>query len=79
LYAIKRPTSENVAVPPITGVYPKVPIGDTVGAIAQTAKAGYVRYIWLSEVCADLQVEYIPSSLADSILPACAHLAPRWR
>ena len=57
-YAIKRPTSEKVADPPITRVDPNVPIEDTVGAIAETAKAGYVRYIWLSEACADLQIEY---------------------
>jgi aryl-alcohol dehydrogenase-like predicted oxidoreductase len=52
LYAIKRPTSENVADPPITRVDPNVPIEDTVGAIAETVKVGYVRYIGLSDACA---------------------------
>jgi aryl-alcohol dehydrogenase-like predicted oxidoreductase len=50
LYAIKRPTSENVADLPIARVDPNVPIEDTVGAIAETVKAGYVRYIGHSEV-----------------------------
>jgi aryl-alcohol dehydrogenase-like predicted oxidoreductase len=50
LYAIKRPTSENVADPPIRRVDPNMPIEDTVGAIAETVKAGYVRYIGLSDV-----------------------------
>ena len=35
------------------GLDPKVPIEDTVGAISDMVKAGYVRYIALSEVGAD--------------------------
>jgi aryl-alcohol dehydrogenase-like predicted oxidoreductase len=70
LYAIKRPTSENVADPPITRVDPNVPIEDTVGAIAETVKAGYVCYMGFLRSArrrsagrpraplADLQIEY---------------------
>jgi aryl-alcohol dehydrogenase-like predicted oxidoreductase len=68
---------------------PEVPIEDTVGAIADMIKAGYVRYIGLSEIGAhtlrraaavhpicDLQIEYslISRGLEDSILPAAREL-----
>ena len=64
---------------------PKVPIEETVGAIAEMIKAGYVRHIALSEVgvdtirrahavhpIADLQIEYslISRSPEESIFPA---------
>ena len=64
---------------------PKVPIEDTVGAIADMVKAGYVRYIGLSEVGAetirraakvhpicDLQIEYslVSRGVEASIIPA---------
>jgi len=63
---------------------PKVPIEDTIGAIADMVKAGYVRHIGLSEVGAetikraakvhpivDLQIEYslISRGIEDAILP----------
>ncbi len=63
---------------------PNVPIEDTVGAIAEMAKAGYVRHIGLSEVgsetvrraaavapISDLQIEYslISRGIEDSVLP----------
>jgi aryl-alcohol dehydrogenase-like predicted oxidoreductase len=66
-----------------------VPIEDTVGAIADSIKAGYVRHIGLSEVGAqtirraaathpisDLQIEYslISRGIEDQILPACRDL-----
>ncbi len=66
-----------------------VPIEDTIGAIADMVKAGYVRYIGLSEVGAetvrraakvhpicDLQIEYSPISRKpeDTIFPALAEL-----
>jgi aryl-alcohol dehydrogenase-like predicted oxidoreductase len=73
LYAIKPPTSENVADLPITRVDPNVPIEDTVGAIAETVKAGYVRYIGHSEVGATTirrAAPCIPCRLADRIFPA---------
>ena len=64
---------------------PGVPIEDTVGAIAEMVKAGYVRHVGLSEVgsetvrraaavapICDLQIEYslISRGIEDSILPA---------
>ena len=66
-----------------------MPIEDTVGAIADMIKAGYVRHIGLSEVGADtirraaathsicdLQVEFslISRGIEDAILPACRDL-----
>jgi pyridoxine 4-dehydrogenase len=68
---------------------PAVPIEDTVGAIADLIKAGYVRYIGLSEVgaktirraqavhpIADLQIEYslISRGIEKEILPVCREL-----
>jgi aryl-alcohol dehydrogenase-like predicted oxidoreductase len=68
---------------------PQVPIEDTVGAIADMVKAGYVRYIGLSEVGAhtlrkaaavhpicDLQIEYslISRGIESAILPTCREL-----
>src|SRR5215471_10618706 len=64
---------------------PNVPIEETVGAIADMVKAGYVRHIGLSEVgvetirraaavhpISDLQIEYslISRGIEDAILPA---------
>jgi aryl-alcohol dehydrogenase-like predicted oxidoreductase len=68
---------------------PSVPIEDTVGAIADMVKAGYVRHIGLSEVGAetirraakvhpivDVQLEYglMSRGIEASILPALAEL-----
>jgi aryl-alcohol dehydrogenase-like predicted oxidoreductase len=68
---------------------PAVPIEDTIGAIADMVKAGYVRYIGLSEVSAetvrraakvhpicDLQIEYSLLSRGPeaTIFPALAQL-----
>ena len=68
---------------------PQVPIEETVGAIAEMIKAGYVRHIGLSEVGAstmrraaaihpicDLQIEYslISRGIEDAILPAAREL-----
>ncbi|HEY4042268.1 MAG TPA: aldo/keto reductase [Rhodopila sp.] len=65
---------------------PDVPIEETVGAIADMVKAGYVRHIGLSEVGAqtirqaaavhpicDLQIEYslLSRGIEDAILAAC--------
>ncbi|CAO3439151.1 aldo/keto reductase [Azospirillum endophyticum] len=65
---------------------PNVPIEDTIGAVADMVKAGYVRHIGLSEMGADtirraaaihpisdLQIEYslISRGIEESILPAC--------
>jgi pyridoxine 4-dehydrogenase len=68
---------------------PNVPIDDTVGAMAEMVKAGYVRYIGLSEVSAqtirkahavhpiaDLQIEYslISRGIEKDILPTLREL-----
>ncbi|MHB1617539.1 MAG: aldo/keto reductase [Metallibacterium sp.] len=68
---------------------PQVPIEDTIGAMAEMVKAGYVRHIGLSEVGADtlrraaavhpicdLQIEYslISRGIEDAILPTCREL-----
>jgi len=68
---------------------PNVPIEETVGAIADMIKAGYVRHIGLSEVgpetirraaathpICDLQIEYslISRGIEDAILPTCREL-----
>ncbi|MDO3431587.1 aldo/keto reductase [Rhizobium sp. CBN3] len=68
---------------------PNVPIEDTVGAIADLVKSGYVRHIGLSEVGADtirraatvapivdLQIEYslISRGIEDRILPTAREL-----
>ncbi|MGO4437844.1 aldo/keto reductase [Rhizobium sp. RAF56] len=68
---------------------PAVPIEETIGAIADMVKAGYVRHIGLSEVGADtirraaavhpivdLQIEYslISRGMEDKILPTCREL-----
>jgi aryl-alcohol dehydrogenase-like predicted oxidoreductase len=70
-------------------VDPKVPIEETVGAIAEMVQAGYVRFVGLSEagpetirraaathpIC-DLQIEYslITRGIEAAILPACREL-----
>jgi aryl-alcohol dehydrogenase-like predicted oxidoreductase len=68
---------------------PNVPIEDTIGAVADMVKAGYVRHIGLSEMGADtirraaavhpicdLQIEYalISRGIEESILPVCREL-----
>ena len=68
---------------------PQVPIEDTIGAIAELVKAGYVRHIGLSEVgsetirraakvhpICDLQIEYslISRGIEDDILSTCREL-----
>jgi pyridoxine 4-dehydrogenase len=68
---------------------PQVPIEETVGAIGEMIKAGYVRYVGLSEVGAptlrrahavhpisDLQIEYslASRSIEREILPTCREL-----
>ena len=66
-----------------------MPIEDTIGAVADMVKAGYVRHIGLSEVgpdtirraagvhpIVDLQIEYslISRGIEDNILPVCREL-----
>ena len=68
---------------------PSVPIEDTIGAIAEMVKAGYVRHIGLSELgvenirraaavhpISDLQIEYslLSRGIESAILPTCREL-----
>lgn len=88
-YTLVRLGTDHVDIYRPARLDPKVPIEETVGAIADMVQAGYVRYIGLSEVgvdtirranavhpIVDLQIEYslISRDVEDSILPACGEL-----
>ncbi|KRA56279.1 aldo/keto reductase [Caulobacter sp. Root655] len=88
-YTLQRLGVDHVDIYRPARLDPDVPIEDTVGAIADLVKAGYVRHIGLSEVGAetirkaaavhpivDLQIEYslISRSLEDKILPVLREL-----
>lgn len=70
-YSLKRLGVDHIDIYRPARLDPKVPIEETVGAIAEMIKAGYVRYLGLSEVgpetirrahavhpVTDLQIEY---------------------
>ncbi|ANY78992.1 aldo/keto reductase [Microvirga ossetica] len=88
-YTLQRLRVDHIDIYRPARLDPNVPIEDTIGAIADMVKAGYVRHIGLSEVGADtirraaavhpicdLQIEYslISRGIEDSILPACREL-----
>jgi aryl-alcohol dehydrogenase-like predicted oxidoreductase len=88
-YSLKRLRTDYIDVYRPARLDPNVPIEDTVGAIAELVKAGYVRQLGLSEVgvdtirrahavlpVADLQIEYslISRGIEQAILPACREL-----
>jgi aryl-alcohol dehydrogenase-like predicted oxidoreductase len=88
-YTLTRLGTDHVDVYRPSRVDPAVPIEETVGAIAEQVKAGYVRHIGLSEVSADtlrrahavhpisdVQIEYslISRGIEDSLLPAAREL-----
>jgi len=88
-YSLRRLGTDYVDIYRPARLDPKVPIEDTVGAIADMVKAGYVRYIGLSEVGAetirranaihpivDLQIEYslFSRGIESHVLPACREL-----
>jgi aryl-alcohol dehydrogenase-like predicted oxidoreductase len=88
-YSLVRLGTDHVDVYRPARLDPAVPIEDTIGAIADLVKAGYVRSIGLSEVgpetirraakihpIADLQIEYSIASRdpEDAIFPALAEL-----
>lgn len=52
-YSLNRLRVDHIDIYRLARVDPNVPIEDTVGAIADLVKAGYVRYIGLSEAGAD--------------------------
>jgi aryl-alcohol dehydrogenase-like predicted oxidoreductase len=88
-YSLKRLGVEVIDIYRPARLDPAVPIEDTVGAVADLVKAGYVRHVGLSEVgvetirrahrvhpIADLQIEYSLASRGpeDAIFPALAEL-----
>ena len=88
-YSLQRLGVECIDVYRPARLDPAVPIEDTVGAIAEMVKAGYVKHIGLSEVgsdtirrahavhpIADLQIEYslVARGIEDDILATCREL-----
>jgi aryl-alcohol dehydrogenase-like predicted oxidoreductase len=88
-YSLKRLRTDYIDIYRPARLDPTVPIEETIGAIGEMVKAGYVRHIGLSEVgaaairraaavhpIADLQIEYslIVRGIEDSILPTCREL-----
>ncbi|QRM29646.1 aldo/keto reductase [Microvirga sp. VF16] len=88
-YTLQRLRVDHIDIYRPSRLDPDVPIEDTIGAVADLVKAGYVRHIGLSEVGADtirraasvhpicdLQIEYslISRGIEDSILSTCRDL-----
>ncbi|HEX4456802.1 MAG TPA: aldo/keto reductase, partial [Polyangia bacterium] len=88
-YSLKRLGVDYIDVYRPARLDPAVPIEDTIGAIADLVKAGYVRHIGLSEVgvetirraakvhpIVDLQIEYslVTRKPEDKIFPVLAEL-----
>jgi aryl-alcohol dehydrogenase-like predicted oxidoreductase len=88
-YTLKRLDVDYIDIYRPARLDPNVPIEETVGAIADLIKAGYIRHVGLSEVGAetirraaathpicDLQIEYslISRGIEDNILPTCREL-----
>jgi aryl-alcohol dehydrogenase-like predicted oxidoreductase len=88
-YTLKRLGTDYVDVYRLARLDPNVPIEDTIGAIADLVKAGYVKQIGLSELgadnirrahsvhpIADLQIEYslFSRGIEREILPTCREL-----
>jgi aryl-alcohol dehydrogenase-like predicted oxidoreductase len=88
-YSLRRLGTDYVDLYQPARVDPSVPIEDTVGAISEMVKAGYVRHIGLSEASADtirrahsvhpiaaLQIEYslVSRGVEAEILPALREL-----
>ncbi|MDY0883408.1 aldo/keto reductase [Dongia soli] len=88
-YSLKRLGTDYIDIYRPARLDPNVPIEETIGAIADLIKAGYVRHIGLSEMGAetirrahrehpivDLQIEYslISRGIEQKILPACREL-----
>jgi aryl-alcohol dehydrogenase-like predicted oxidoreductase len=88
-YTLRRLGTDHIDIYRPARLDPAVPIEETVGAIADMVKAGYVRHIGLSEVGAqtlrraqavhpisDLQIEYslVSRGIEAEILPVCREL-----
>lgn len=88
-YTLRRLDTDHTDIYRPARLDPDVPIEDTIGAIADMVKAGYVRHIGLSElgpetirraaavhpIC-DLQIEYslVSRGIEAAILPMCRDL-----
>jgi aryl-alcohol dehydrogenase-like predicted oxidoreductase len=88
-YSLHRLGTDWIDIYRLGRVDPAVPIDDTIGAMAEMVKAGYVRHIGLSETGAatirraqavhpisDVQIEYslISRGIESTILPTCREL-----
>jgi aryl-alcohol dehydrogenase-like predicted oxidoreductase len=88
-YSLQRLGADHIDIYRPARLDPAVPIEETIGALSDMVKAGYVKYIGLSEVgadtirrahavhpIADLQIEYslISRGIEDDILPTCREL-----
>jgi aryl-alcohol dehydrogenase-like predicted oxidoreductase len=88
-YTLQRLRTDYIDIYRPARLDPNVPVEETVGAIADMVKAGYVRHLGLSEVGADtirrahtvmpvsdLQIEYslISRAIETAILPTCREL-----
>jgi aryl-alcohol dehydrogenase-like predicted oxidoreductase len=88
-YSLRRLGTDHIDIYRPARIDPAVPIEETVGAMAEMVKAGFVRHIGLSEIGADtlrkahavhpivdLQIEYslISRGIESSILPAARAL-----
>jgi aryl-alcohol dehydrogenase-like predicted oxidoreductase len=88
-YTLRRLGTDYIDIYRPARIDPAVPIEETIGAIADMVRAGYVRHIGLSEMgvetirranavhpIADLQIEYslMSRGIEASILPACRQL-----
>lgn len=88
-YTLRRLGTDYIDIYRPARLDPIVPIEETIGAIADMVKAGYVRFIGLSEVgsetlrraqavhpIADLQIEYslLSRDIEGDILPTCREL-----
>jgi aryl-alcohol dehydrogenase-like predicted oxidoreductase len=88
-YSLRRLGTDHVDVYRPARLDPAVPVEDTVGAISELVRAGYVRHVGLSEVgadtlrrahavhpVADLQIEYslLSRGVEAEILPTCREL-----
>ncbi len=91
-YSLQRLGADHIDIYRPARLDPNVPIEETIGAIADMIKAGYVRHIGLSEVgsdtirrahkvhpIADLQIEYslIARGIESDILKTCRELGHR--
>ena len=88
-FTLRRLGTDHVDIYRLGRTDPNVPIEETVGAIAEMVKAGYVRHVGLSESgvgtikraaathpISDLQIEYslVSRGIEEGILPACRAL-----